>query len=143
MHVRNISEDARGHWATYVRAVRESLGLNKSAFAAKVGKDRGTIHRWEIGRNSPEDPDVVAQVAAVGGRPVDEALAAAGLRPGTPPPPPPTPPPDPELDLIRAHPRLSAARKKELIRWVLIRRARDEQARLEDLRHLTGDADVG
>src|SRR5690606_29440624 len=43
MHVRNISEDARGHWATYVRAVRESLGLNKSAFAAKVGKDRGTI----------------------------------------------------------------------------------------------------
>ncbi|MGH3679749.1 MAG: hypothetical protein ACRDT2_05745 [Natronosporangium sp.] len=47
----------------------------------------------------------------------------------------PTKDPDPELDRIRTS-QLSPDRKKELIRYVLARRARDEAARLEDLEQM-------
>lgn len=132
MHVRNVPEEARGNWATYITAIREALEINKSELARRIDVDRGTVHRWETGANRPEDPAVIVRVAEATGRPVDEVLAAAGLRPDVPPPPLPTRPPDPVLDRIRES-GLPDAVKKELIERELVRRARDEQARLEDV----------
>lgn len=135
LRMRDTDKAGRGTWAAYVRHCREDiLMVSKAELGRLLSVDRGTVHRWEIGANRTEDPEIVVKLAQLAKRPVDEALAAAGLRPGAPPPEP-TRPPDPELDAIRES-RLSPERKKQLIEWVLMRRARDEQARLDDLRHL-------
>ena len=37
-----------------IKALRDSLGLTRDEFAAKLGvANRRTVHRWEIGESSP------------------------------------------------------------------------------------------
>lgn len=81
VHVRNTSGPGRDRWATLVGRAREAAGLTKVAMAQRIGVDRATITRWEQGVTRPESADVVQRVADLLGLDLDEALAAAGLRP--------------------------------------------------------------
>lgn len=75
-------------WASYARLARQRARLHIADVVRLSGLGRSTIHRWERGQQTPLTPGPVRQWAAAVGVPVEEALAAAGLRPG---PPPPTP----------------------------------------------------
>lgn len=116
MHVRNTLPPERGNWATYVATVRERVGMSKAELARRLGIDRGTVHRWETGKNRPEDPAVVQAFAELFGLDVDEALIAAGLRLGATTVRTPTsePPLDPDLKIIMRRltdPNVSEAEK--------------------------------
>lgn len=95
-------------WASYVRAARSHAGLSvtKLAELAKVG--RATIYRWETGAARPERAEIVARVAQVCGVDLEEALTAAGFRPG-----------EKALD----HPQGQAPPVPESVRYVLDRLA--------------------
>src|SRR5690554_6951935 len=75
LHVRNNDGRQRDTWASYVRAAREVARLSQAAVAEKMGVNRNTVGRWELGRFAPDRPkDVVAFARAVGVDP-EEALA--------------------------------------------------------------------
>lgn len=76
--------------------------MTKSELARRLKVDRTTVIRWESGKSRPEDAATVQAFAALFGLDVDEVLAAAGLRVGTPPPGRSTsdPPLDPDLVII-------------------------------------------
>jgi transcriptional regulator with XRE-family HTH domain len=135
VHMRNTSQQKRGTWATYAQAARERAGLNKAEAARRIGVDRGTVHRWEIGQNRPEDPDVVSTVAKVYGVDIDEALAAAGMKPGQPAPSEPTVERDPEIEAILAAP-VSPIQQKRMLELLFQMRERDRQRRMEDIAFL-------
>lgn len=98
VHVRNTSGPGRDRWATLVGRAREAAGLTKVAMAQRIGVDRATITRWEQGVTRPESADVVQRVADLLGLDLDEALAAAGLRPSEErPPQQPREPTDPDV----------------------------------------------
>jgi transcriptional regulator with XRE-family HTH domain len=97
--------------------------------------DRVTVWRWENGQQKPEDADVVARLAAVLEVDLEEALAAAGLRPGIAAPTAPTREPDIEIEEIQRS-GLPERVKAELIEHVMAQRTRDEQRRIEDLRRM-------
>lgn len=118
----------RGTWPAYVKAAREGAGLTKTELGRRVGVDRGTVARWESGQRKPDSPAVVATVADVLGLDREEALAAAGFRPGAAAPPEPTRAPDPELDRIRRS-KLSPAGKARLIARITERRQQEEEQR--------------
>lgn len=69
------------NWASYVQAAREQAGLSRSELAKKIGAAYATVWRWETGRQRPERAEIVVRFASVTGVDLDEALAAAGLRP--------------------------------------------------------------
>lgn len=79
--MRNTPASQRGGWAALVTAHREAAGLSKVELARRLGIDRGTVHRWEQGTYRPDDPDLVQRLAELFRIDLDEALAAAGLRP--------------------------------------------------------------
>lgn len=133
VRVRNTGDADRVAWATYAAMARKAARMSQSGLAKRVGVDRVTVYRWETGVQRPTDPDVVAAFAAALGLDVDEALAAAGLRPGTPAPAAPKPPDDPEVRLILTS-GVSEARKKELLHRLEELRERDRQRRMDDLR---------
>lgn len=133
--MRNTSGPARGNWATYARAARESSLLTKAELARRLSVDRGTIHRWEAGANRPESPDMVAAFAQVLGLDLDEALAAAGLRPGTPAPAEPTRERDEELEMILAAP-VDDRMKKRMIERLYELRERDKQRRIDEIKFI-------
>jgi transcriptional regulator with XRE-family HTH domain len=130
--MRNAEGDERGTWAAYAQAARERVGLGKTEVARLTGKDRATIHRWETGRSRPEDSTVVAAFAAALRLDLDEALAAAGMRPGATPPTEPTQQVDEELDLILRS-RVSPDMKRRMIARLEELRERDKQQRMEDI----------
>ena len=135
VHMRNTSGPARGNWATYARVARESGLLSKAELARRLNVDRGTIHRWETGTNRPESPDMVAAFAQVLGLDVDEALAAAGLRPGVEPPAEPTRERDEEVELIIAAP-VDDRMKQRMLERLFEQRERDKQRRIEEIRFI-------
>jgi transcriptional regulator with XRE-family HTH domain len=135
VHMRNTPGPERGTWATYIKAAREHARLNKTQLAQRIGKDRATVGRWEDGKNRPEDANLVALVAEVLGLDQDEALAAAGLRPGVEAPVEPTREPDEEVDLIMRATVDDATRRQMLERLAELRE-RDRLRRLEDIRWL-------
>lgn len=95
--------------------------MNRTAFAAAAGIGRTTAWRWENSDQRPENIEVVARVAEVLGLDLDEALAAAGLRPAAEPPSVPTRQERPiEDDLRILNDRLTdpnvSAEEKHLIR---------------------------
>ncbi len=123
VHVRTNATPGRGAWATYVASARERVGMTKVELARRLGVDRATVGRWEAGMNRPEDADLVHRFADLFGLDVDEALAAAGLRPTTKPVARPTKEPalDPDLVVILrrlADPDVPAA-EKAIIRATL------------------------
>jgi len=81
VHMRNTPGPGRGSWATLVQSRREAVGMTKVDLARRLDVDRATVHRWEQGTYSPDDPGLVQRVADLFGIGLDEALAAAGLRP--------------------------------------------------------------
>lgn len=116
VQVRNPAPSGRDSWATYVKSARERVGMTKTELARRLRVDRATVARWESGANRPEDADLVSRFADMFGLDLDEALAAAGLRPAARPPRTPTkePPLDPDLvTLMRrlADPNVSEAAK--------------------------------
>lgn len=134
MHVRNTSEPRRDTWAAYVTAVREAATLPKSRLAARLGVDRATVARWENGSARPGDSGVVVAFAELFGLDIDEALTAAGLRPGaTPAAPRAAALEDPVIEIIRENGRLSDREKETLIRRERERIEKDRQRRREDL----------
>lgn len=136
VHMRNTGGPQRGTWATYITTARERAALTKSELARRVGKDRATVGRWEDGKNRPDDADLVARVADVLGLDLDEALAAAGLRPGVTPPPTPTVEVDEEIDLVRTDKRLDPDMKRRIIALILERRERDRIRNIEETRRM-------
>lgn len=133
VHMRSTSDPGRGTWAAYVLAGRTRAGLNKTELGRLIGRDRMTVTRWEDGKHRPDDAELVARVAEVLGLDQDEALAAAGMRPGVHPPSQPTLPPDPERDLIMAS-DVPDAMKRRMLERLHELRMRDQQRRLEDIR---------
>lgn len=122
-------------WAAYAQHAREAAGLTKTELARRIGVDRMTVTRWESGRFRPDKATDVAMFARATGCPTDEALAAAGFRPGVAAPAEPSRTPDPELDRIRQS-KLSPAAKARLIQRITERRQREEAQRLADLEDL-------
>lgn len=136
VHMRNTSGPGRGGWATYVTAAREHALVSKAELARRVGIDRGTVHRWEAGQNRPDSAEIVQRVANVLNVDLDEALAAAGLRPGVEAPAQPTVDHDEELELVRTDPRLTDDEKVRIIQVILERRERDKRASIEETRRI-------
>lgn len=81
VRVRDTTGPGRGTWAALVRKVRGNMEI--SAFARRLGVDRGTVHRWETGQTVPRGPEVVQRFAALFGLDLDQTLTVAGLRPAT------------------------------------------------------------
>lgn len=136
VHMRNTSGQQRGTWATYAKAAREGALFSKAELSRRLQVDRGTIHRWESGATRPENPEVVQAFAQLLGLDLDEALAAAGLRPGVEAPAEPTREVDEEIELVRTDPKLDADMKRRIIGLILERRERDKAAALEETRRM-------
>lgn len=140
MRVRNTGSASRGDWATFAKAAREGAddgrGISQSELARRMEIDRVTLWRWENGKQKPENADVVARFARATGVQTDEALAAAGLRPGEPVPTEPTRDYDEEIEFVRSHPDLTARQKLRLLEMIADRRARERQQALEDTQRM-------
>src|SRR5690554_2569289 len=108
-------------WGSYARAARKHAQLSVADLAKLTGIGRATLYRWEGGDQRPERAEMVARWAETVGVDLDEALAAAGLRPMRDVPERPTrqePPADPDLAWLAARlqdPTTSEA-ERELIR---------------------------
>jgi len=139
--VRNTDSGERhsgSGWATYAKAARESVvpPISQSELARRLDTDRTTIWRWEHGRQRPDDPDIVVRWARALGLDVDEALAAAGFRPGVDVPPAPTIELDEEIELVRTDPRLTDDMKRRIIEIILQRREEDRRRRVEETKRM-------
>lgn len=136
MHVRNTTRDPRSAWATFAKAARTQRRMSQSELARRIGVERTTVWRWETGRQRPESADIVARFADALEIDLDEALAAAGLRPDITPPTEPTREPDEEIDLVMTDPRLDDDMKQRIVRLILERRAAAKAAALEETKRL-------
>lgn len=110
--------------------------LSKTELARRLGIDRGTVHRWEIGQTKPEDPETVRKFAEALKLDLEEALAAAGLRPGQEAPTTATRHETPDEREIRIiwESGLPADLKRRLIEHVKARQERDRKARAEEIK---------
>lgn len=136
VRVRNTSDENRGTWATFAKAARTGARMTQSELARQLGVERTTVWRWETGKQRPENADMVAAFARVLDIELDEALAAAGLRPGVVAPKEPTREFDEEIELVRTDPRLDDAMKQRIIDLIVERREREKAAALEETRRL-------
>lgn len=136
VRVRNTSDENRGTWATFAKAARTGARMSQSELARQLGVERTTVWRWETGKQKPESADMVAAFARILDIEVDEALAAAGLRPGVTAPKEPTREPDEEIELVRTDPRLDDDMRRRIIALIVERRQRDKAAALEETRRL-------
>lgn len=113
--------------------------LSQSEFARRLGTDRTTVWRWENGRQTPENADTVADVARVLKLDQDEALAAAGLRPGVGAPAQPTVEVDEEVELI-LNSNLPDRKKTEMIGRLHELRQQDKARREQTIRWMIDEA---
>jgi transcriptional regulator with XRE-family HTH domain len=100
LRMRNAVPPDRGDWATFVKSRREAVKMTGAELSRRLHIDRATLWRWESGRQRPENGEMVAAVAELFGADLDEALAAAGLRPAEVVQVEPDPPLDPLLAAI-------------------------------------------
>lgn len=135
MHVRNTTGPGRGGWATYAKAAREGALVSQSELARRLGVNRTTIFRWEDGRARPDSPEAVRAFAEILGLDLDEALAAAGFKPGTTAPAEPTRERDEEVELILAAP-VDDRMKQRMLERLFELRERDKQRRIEEIRFI-------
>ncbi len=135
--MRNTTDPQRQTWAQFAKAARGRISQSELARQLKV--DRATIYRWETGQQRPENADTVARFAQVTGIDVDEALAAAGLRPSIQAPAEPTREPDEEEALIMRAP-VDDALKQMMLRKLYDRRERDRQERIRFIEDMTAFA---
>lgn len=138
VRMRHTDDEPRNSWATYAKHARTNTipPLTQSELARRIDTDRTTIWRWEHGKQRPEDPEIVVRWAAVVGVDPDEALAAAGLRPGVAAPDKPTMDVDEEIELVRTDQRLSDDMKRRIIELILERRERDRLRRMEETQQM-------
>lgn len=111
-------------WGSYARAARKHAQLSVADLAKLTGIGRATLYRWEGGDQRPERAELVMRWAEAVGVDLDEALAAAGLRPTkTAPARPATqqPPLDPDLAWLaqRLQDPSTPATERELIRTMV------------------------
>jgi transcriptional regulator with XRE-family HTH domain len=135
VHVRNTPADQRGAWATFAKAARTGARISQSELARRLGVDRTTIFRWESGRARPESAEMIRAFAEVLDIELDEALAAAGLRPGVAPPVEPTRERDEEMELILAAP-VDDRMKSLMVDRLLELRERDKRRRMDEFRFI-------
>jgi len=109
--------------------------MSQSELARQLKVDRVTVWRWENGQQRPEDAGVVARFAAILCLDEEEALAAAGLRPGVAAPTEPTRERDEELEEILVA-DLPQRIKQELIEAVLAEREHDKERRMQMIQRL-------
>ncbi len=57
--------------------------MTGAELSRRLNVDRATIWRWEAGKQSPENADLIKAFADLFALDVDDALKAAGLRPTT------------------------------------------------------------
>jgi transcriptional regulator with XRE-family HTH domain len=136
VRVRNTPGEQRNTWATFAKAAREGARMSQSELARRLDMERTTIWRWETGKQRPESADVVAAFADVLDIDLDEALAAAGLRPGATALAEPTRERDEEIELVASDPDLDDAMKQRIIDMILDRRERDRASGIEDTRRV-------
>lgn len=137
VRVRNTPRDERNRWATFAKAARIGAHMTQAELARRLDIERTTVWRWETGRQKPESADNVANFARVLGINLDEALAAASLRPGIEAPTEPTREPDEEIDLILTAP-VDDETRKVMMQRLLDQRERDKRRRLEEIRFIIG-----
>lgn len=135
VRMRNIESAPRVEWGAYVKAARERRSLSQVALARLLSVDRATIYRWEAKQQRPENVDTVVTVAQVLALDVEEALAAAGLRPAGAEAPP-VEPYDEELELVRTDPNLEPEDKVRIVDLIVDRRNREREASIAETRRL-------
>lgn len=123
-------------WATYFRTAREAARMSQSEAARQLGTDRTTVWRWENRRQKPENAEVVGEVVRVFKLDLDEALAAAGLRPGVGAPAQPTQELDEEIELVRTDHRLTENQKRRIIQMIEERREADRARSIEETKRV-------
>jgi transcriptional regulator with XRE-family HTH domain len=129
LHVRK----APTTWADYVTAIREATGFGDTEMGRVLDVNPATVWRWRTGKQKrPENADIVRRFAEKFGLDLDEALAAAGMRPGVEPPAEPTREVDEEVELIMRS-KVSDAMKKRMLARLEELRQRDKQQRMEDI----------
>lgn len=131
VRVRNTTEPQRSTWARFAKAARGKM--SQSELARQLQVDRATIYRWENGQQRPERADTVARFARITGIDVDEALAAAGLKPDVEALAEPTPMIDEEEALIMAAP-VDDALKQMMLDQLHERRDRERAQRIADFK---------
>lgn len=120
-------------WGDYVKTLRTAAGLSVQDVADRIGSSHSTVWRWENRGARPETSATPEAVAALFGRPADEALERAGLRSRTHVEAPPVVEVDPDLrDILESG--LPKRIQQELIAHVREQRQRDEQRRIEEAR---------
>lgn len=129
VRVRNTTGPQRSTWAQFAKAARGRI--SQSELARQLQVDRATIYRWETGQQRPENADTVARFAHITGVDLDEALAAAGLRPGVEAPAEPTREPDEEEAIIMRAP-VDDALKQMMLDRLHERRDRERAQRIAD-----------
>lgn len=81
LRMRNTEPAERGDWATVVKSRRAATGMSGAELSRRLKVDRATIWRWETGKQKPDTLEIVAAFAEIFAMDLDDALAAAGLRP--------------------------------------------------------------
>lgn len=131
--MRNNPPRRHGAWSTYAKAAREGAYKTISELARQLNINRTTLYRWETGDQQPHHPAIVIRFAQAVGVDTDEALAAAGLRPGVAPPSEPTRLVDDEIEII-LQARVCAHAKKAMVDRLMERREREKQLRVDEIR---------
>lgn len=110
-------------WARYLKQMTDRTGWSVARLARESGIHRSTIFRWmQEGGSSVTIQNVLAIARALDDDPVTALHAAASVNGGT----------DPLLEMIDKS-DLPIERKKDLIKQILVRRARYEDNLREDL----------
>ncbi len=81
LRMRNVEPPDRSAWAALVKQCRGVTGMTGAELSRRLDVDRATIWRWETGRQRPENVAVVEAFARLFAIDIEEALAAAGMRP--------------------------------------------------------------
>lgn len=131
--MRNTTGPERRIWAQFAKAARGRI--SQSELARQLGVDRATIYRWETEQQRPESAQTVARFAQITGVDLDEALAAAGLKPDVEALTEPTRELDEEEALIMRAP-VGEAMRKVMLDKLYERRDLDRQRRIEDFQML-------
>lgn len=128
MRMRNADEQRKA-WGIYFAALREATGLSQKAFGERISVDPATVWRYENGRQKPESTEVPERIHAAFGIPLDEVMAAAGLKPDFVAPTTPSNVVDVEIERVRRS-GLSRRIQKQLEDHIERERQRDLERRM-------------
>jgi transcriptional regulator with XRE-family HTH domain len=120
-------------WADYVTAIREATGLGDTEMGRLLDVNPATVWRWRTGKQKrPDGPEIVQRFAERFSLDLDEALAAAGMRPGVEAPAEPTREVDEEIELIMRS-KISDVMKRRMLARLHELREEDRQRRMKHI----------